>query len=106
MALKLNPAPTFRAKVGIPVPGQDQPEQIVCIFKHMTREEYRRFSDPEALSQRSDAETLMAILAGWEGVDEPFSTDAAARLAQAYHGAPFVIAAAFAAELTKARLGN
>lgn len=106
MALKLNPAPTFRAKVGIPVPGQEQPEQIVCIFRHMTREEYQRFSSPDELAKRSEVDTLMALMAGWEEVDEAFSRDAVARMVQAYHGAPFVIAAAFAAELTKARLGN
>lgn len=106
MALKLNPAPTFRAKVGIPVPGQEQPEQIVCIFKHMTREEYQRFSAPEALAKLSDIDTLMALLAGWEEVDEAFSREAVAKMTQAYHGAAFAITAAFAAELTKARLGN
>lgn len=106
MALKLQPAPTFRAKVGIPVPGQDKPEEIVCIFAHMTRDEFRDFAAPEVASKRTDAESLARIMRGWEGVDAEFSADALALLCQQYHGAAYAISTAFVAELTKARLGN
>lgn len=106
MALRLNPEPTFRAKVGIPVPGQEQAEQIVCVFKHMTRDEYADFSSPAKADARSDLDSLCALLVGWEGVDAPYSRDALATVLQSYHGAAHAIATAYVTELTKARLGN
>lgn len=106
MALRLQPNPTFRAKVGIPVPGQEKPEEIVCVFAHMTRDEFREFTAPEVAAARNDADSLARIIRGWEGVDAEFSADALALLCQQYHGAAYAISSAFVAELTKARLGN
>ncbi len=104
--LKLQPNPTFKAKVGIPVPGQDKPAEIVCEFAHMDRVEFAAFAAPEASASRSDAESLQRILRGWEGVDAPFSAEAVTTLCQQYHGAAYAISSAFVAELTKARLGT
>lgn len=104
--LKLQPNPTFRAKVGIPVPGQDKPVEITCVFAHMCRDEFKAFVSPEAAASRSDEESLQRILRGWEGVDVEFSAAAVAMLCQQYHGAPYAISSVFVAELTKARLGN
>jgi hypothetical protein len=92
--------------VGIPVPGEEKPAEIVCTFAHMTRDEFREFAAPEASAARSDAESLARIMRGWEEVDVPFSAEAVAQLCQQYHGAAFAISSAFVAELTKARLGN
>ncbi len=104
--LKLQPNPTFRAEVGIPVPGQSEPAKIVCVFAHMDRDEFKAFAAPDAVAARSDVESLQRILRGWDGVDAEFSADAVAMLCQQYHGAAYAISAAFVAELTKARLGN
>jgi len=104
--LKLQPNPTFRAEVGIPVPGQPEPVKIWCVFAHMDRDEFRAFAAPEASASRSDAQSLQRILRGWEGVDAPFSEEAVAKLCQQYHGAAFAISSVFVQELTKARLGN
>ena len=106
MALRLNPAPTFRAKVGIPVPGQEKPEVIVCEFKHMTRDAFRAFSEQVNAGTVSEVDSLMAMLAGWDGVDAPFSREAVQTMVQAYHGAAYAIAQDYARELTAARLGN
>jgi hypothetical protein len=107
MALKLQPNPTFSAKVEIPVPGQDQPEVVDFIFAHMDRDEFKAFTDPEVAAQRSDMDSLRRIVRGWGSeVDAPFSDDALAKLIKAYHGAAYAISAKFVAELTKARLGN
>ena len=105
-ALKLNPNPTFNAKVGIPVAGEEQPAVIVCTFKHMTREAYAAFAEGLRSSSASDVDTLMQVLAGWDGPDEPFSREAVAKLVSGYHGAAFAISQAFADELTKARAKN
>ncbi len=104
--LKLQPNPTFWAKVGIPVPGQAEPATIECEFAHMDRDEFRQFASPEAAATRSDAESLARILRGWKGVDTTFSPEAVATLCRQYHGAAFAISSAFVQELTKARLGN
>lgn len=106
MALKLIPSPTFRAKVGIPVPGQETLEYITCEFKHMTRDAFRVFSERVTAGDVGELESLMEMLVGWEGVDMPFSRDAVASLIQAYHGAAYVIAQDYARELTAARMGN
>ena len=38
----LNPAPTFKAKVDIPVPG-GKVEKVEFTFRHRTREEFQRW---------------------------------------------------------------
>lgn len=103
---KLNPNPTFKAKVGIPIAGEEQPAVIVCEFKHMSREAYAAFISDVQANTPSDVDALMQILAGWEGPDEAFSRDAVAMLVGNYHGAAAAISEAFSAELTKARAKN
>lgn len=104
--LKLQPAPTFKAKVIIPIPGQDTGVQVVCEFRHMTRDAFEAFSASEAVAARTDVESLLALLVGWEGIDAAFGPDAVALLVQQYHGAAYAIVSAYAAELTKARSKN
>lgn len=104
ITLKLDPAPTFWAKVEIPIPGADKGAEIECEFNHMTREAYAAFSASAA--ERTDLQTVMVMVRNWRGLDAPFSEDAAAKLLQNYHGAPYAITERFAAELGKARSGN
>lgn len=106
--LKLQPAPTFKARVGIPVPGQDKTVQVMCTFAHMTRDEYAAFSIGEGAAARSDVDSIMAILRGWDeaDIDAAFSREAVALLIQQYHGAAFAIAEAYAIELKGARAKN
>lgn len=65
--LKLTPAPTFKAKVGIPIPGGDKPVQVEFEFRAMSRTELQQwFTDSR---DRPDEERLPLVVTGWAGVD-------------------------------------
>lgn len=104
--LKLQPAPTFLAKVSIPVPGQEKPAVIGCTFAHMTRDQYQEFAFGQSAQDRSDVDTLMVILRDWSEIDAPFNRENVAALVDQYHRAAHSIAEAFAQALTQGRLGN
>ena len=104
ITLKLDPAPTFKAKVNIPVAGSDKGADIVCEYGHMTMDEYRAFS--AGADKRDDLQATLAILRGWEGPDQAFSAETVAKLLQNYPGAAFAISERFSTELLKARSGN
>jgi len=104
ITLKLDPAPTFKAKVNIPVAGSDKGADIVCEFGHMTLDEYRKFTAGAA--DRDDMQATLAILRGWEGPDLAFSPETVAKLLQNYPGAAYAISERFSIELMKARSGN
>lgn len=103
--LKIKANPTFKAKVKIPVPGGEKVE-IEVEFKHMTRAQLEQFLTGEDAKGRKDEETVLAICAGWSGVDAEFSRDALADLFQNFHGSARAIVETYIIELTQARLGN
>lgn len=103
--LKLQAEPTFKATVVIPVPGIESAKRpkVLFTFKHMTRAEFEAFKQGD---EEKDAETLMRICAGWDGVDGEFNAENFGRLLQAYPGSAYAIANAYALELYGNRLGN
>jgi hypothetical protein len=103
--LKLKANPTFKAKVMIPVAGGES-LPVTFEFRHMTRDALESFLGGEDAGKRSYEDTTCAIVAGWEGVDAPFSREAVAELFQNYMGAPLAILEVYGKELGKARLGN
>lgn len=70
---KLQPKPSFWAKVPVSVPGQDKPAQIECEFKHLGREGLKAFF--ESLEGQTDIEALGQIVLDWKGVDAEFSLE-------------------------------
>jgi len=101
--LSLNPAPTFKAKVGIPVPGAD-PAPVECTFKYRTRTEltaWLKDSDPK----QADPDLLMDLLLGWD-LDDTFNAENVARLCDAYPGAGLAIYGAYLTELRGVRAKN
>jgi hypothetical protein len=101
--LKLQPNPTFKCKVGIPIPGEQKRHDITLTFKHMPRAQFEAF---QAADGEADVDTLMRIIAGWDGVDGDFSRENLLALTEAYPGASFAIGTAYANELHGRRLGN
>lgn len=100
--LKLNPDPTFRAKVTIPVPGSaDVPVEFE--FKHRTRDEMDAFL--KKAPELQDAALILEIASGWE-LSDAFTEDNLNRLAQNYIMAPQAIFHAYLEELTKAKVKN
>jgi hypothetical protein len=103
MALKLNPEPTFKAAVRIPVPGGES-EPVVFTFKHRTVDELKEFH-ASCKAGLPDFDVFRACVLGWDLVDE-FNEDNIRRLLQSYHGAAREVAKTYVTELMGARLGN
>ena len=102
--LTLSPNPTFKAKVGIPVPGQEKPVMVEFEFVAMTRSELEQWGTDS--KDREDDERVPLIVRGWVGVDKPFSHDALLTMLDQYPGSARAMVSVFYRELTGARLGN
>ena len=100
--LALTASPSFRSKVGIPVPGS-KPVEVEFTFKGRTCEQFKEFV--ESLAGMEDVDAVMGIASGWE-LDDPFTRENVALLVDNYLGAARVIIEQYFAELTQARLGN
>ena len=99
---KLEPAPTFKATVQIPVHGGDS-VPVVFEFKHRTRDELDAFYKPK--KERTVEEQLMDMVVGWD-LDDEFNAENVAKLAQNYLGAAGALVTAYVAELMQARTKN
>lgn len=104
ITLKLDPAPTFKATVNIPVAGSKEGADIVCEFVHMTKDAYAAWAARE--ESMTDAERGLEILKSWQGPDQPFSAESLGKLFQNYPGSAYAITFKFATELNKNRSGN
>lgn len=116
--LKLNPEPTFKLKVGIPVPGKGE-IPVEFTFRHRTREQLTEMA--KAISKEAadidDGENAIAALlakdvasviecvAGWDLEDE-FNPENVHRLCNTYSGAAFAVVNAYMEELRGARSKN
>jgi hypothetical protein len=102
---QLTPDDTFPATVDIPRPGR-KPAKLKLIFKHKDEDQLKEWL-AGAKDAKTDADWLLGIVGGWEGVAGEFSPEALATLVRNYH-APAVTAIVdkYLAELTEARRGN
>lgn len=98
----LTAAPTFKAKVLIPVPGAAA-TPIEFTFKGRTKDQLKTLVD--SMRDREDLELVMDIVSGWD-LDEPFSEEAVDQLLQNYIGSGKAIISKYLDELTAARVGN
>lgn len=103
--LTLKASPTFTRTVAIHVPGAE-PMQVQFEFKHKRKDDLHKFLHGEEAVGRKDLDTLVTIVAGWPGQDEPFNRENLNELLSEYPGAATSILHAYVDELTKARLGN
>lgn len=96
---------SFWGKASIPVHGA-KPVEVDLEFAHMGREALAEFIKA---SDRTDVQTLQAILRGWKPEQfggEPFSEAAIKALCDQYMGAPLAIYEDWLVALTQARRGN
>lgn len=100
--LKLNPEPTFKAKVGIPVPGS-RPAEVLFTFKHRTRDEVIAWV--EGSRDATDVDSVLDVVVGWELEDE-FNRENVERLCNNYPGSGLVIISTYLDELRGARVKN
>jgi hypothetical protein len=98
--LSLSPAPTFKAKVGIPVAGS-KPADVEFTFRHHTTDEVKAWLKEE----QPDVEAVMWCVAGWE-LEDTYDAENVARLLQGYLGAAAAIVSAYLSELRGARTKN
>lgn len=105
--LKLNPDPTFTAKVAVPVPGGEA--EVKMTFKYRSRAEREEWQKQnEAAAEEgtaSDVALIMSIATGWD-LDDEFNEENVARLCDAYPRAAGAIAIKYARELVGVREGN
>ena len=104
MAFKLNPEPTFKASVRIPVPGGES-EPVEFTFKHRTTTQIKSFFLEECKGSKSDVDVVKLMVVGW-GLDDAFNDENLGRLIDNYPGSRRAITDAYFDELTKGRLGN
>jgi hypothetical protein len=100
--LKLTPDPTFKAKVGIPVPGQDSAD-VEFTFKHRTRDETMAWL--KEVTQMTDTDTLMGLAVGWD-LDDEFTRENVERLCTNYGGSGAAVLNKYLAELRGERTKN
>ena len=100
---KLQPNPTFRAKVAIPVPGEAS-VKVEFEFRHKPKDDLLGYL--QATAGREDLDVLLDVVVRWWEVDEDFSREALGKLLQNYPGSGPAIIGTYAKELADARLGN
>jgi hypothetical protein len=104
MPLQIKPNPTFKCKVGIPVPGADKME-VEFEFRHMRKAQFVEFVKSGDLDKLSDVEVVLKLATGWN-LPVEFNESNLDDFLQDYHGAAQAIWLKYGAELTGARLGN
>lgn len=100
--LSLLAAPTFSAKVGIPLAGGAVVE-VEMTFKHRTKDALDEFMQSRA--GKSDVETFLDMVQGWE-LDDEFGKESVERLLQNYIGAGLATYRKYIDELVQAKLKN
>ncbi|OZI31732.1 hypothetical protein CAL29_28070 [Bordetella genomosp. 10] len=99
----LNPQPTFKHKVKLPIPGADFAE-VEFTFRHRSKSEFKEFME-QAKDQEDDAALVMDMACGWE-LQESFDRENVEKLVENFVGAARAIFTAYVDELIKARVGN
>lgn len=100
--LQLTPAPTFTAKVGIPVPGGEE-AAVEFTFKWRSRTSLSTWLSDGV--DRPDVDAIMDMATGWD-LDEPFNRENVAMLVENYIGAPDALIKFYYKELGKRKAGN
>lgn len=101
--LKLQPDPTFKAKVEIAVPGA-APASVVFTFKHRTKDEVERLVK-EVATMESDHQVVMAVAVDWE-LSDTFNDENVKTLIANYISAPAQIFETYLQELSGNRRKN
>lgn len=101
--LKLTTNPTFKTKVGIPVPG-GKAVPITLEFRAKTRAELTQWLEDN--KETPVFELVRGIVCGWADVDEPFSEQSLEKLLDVYPGAAIVIFNRYAEEHSNGKSGN
>lgn len=104
--LKLNPEPTFKSKVGVPVPG-GRTAEVEFTFRYRSKSELKKWNDEiaEAPKDADEAALFRTFVVAWDLEDE-FSDENIRRLCDAYPGAASAAVDVYLRESWGARRGN
>lgn len=98
----LNPSPTFKAVVTIPVPG-GKGADIEWTFKHRTRDQFKELM--ETIESAEDVALLMDIASGWD-LEDAFDEENLEKMTQNYPGSARAVFVKYIDEMTAARAKN
>lgn len=107
---KLCASPTFAAKAGITIPGEDKLAEISIVWRHKTRDQINDWIKRSATA--NDIDTLSEVIEGWSGVVDtqgtvvPYSRAALAELLQTFPAAGMDLFRAYLRELSASRAKN
>lgn len=100
--LKLIANPTFKAKVGVPVAGGD-PVMVEMEFKHRTKTALDEFI--KARVDKSDSETFMEMVVGWD-LEDPFIKQSVETLLENYAGTSLAAFRVYIDQLVQTKIKN
>lgn len=100
----LDPKPTFKMKVDIPVPG-DSFVPVEFTFKYRNRTELKKLTDTIIPKIKKDIDFVKEVAVGWE-LKEEFNDENLERLNENYMGAVLAIYRAYIEGLTGVREKN
>ena len=100
--LTLNPAPTFKAKVGIPVAGGAAVD-VEFTFRHRTKTQLEEFVKSRA--DQTDVSSFMDMVVGWE-LEDAFGVPAVELLLENYIGAAVATYRTYLRELIEGKAKN
>lgn len=103
MTLRLKPDPTFWAPVEIPVPG-GEPQRIEVEFRLLPLDQVDGLQ--AWARDRKLVDAMAEVIAGWRGVDTPYSEAALRDLDHAYWGACDALLRAYVEERRGAKRKN
>lgn len=101
---KLQPNPTFTAKVALSVPGKAAMEVIDVEYKHHNRQQLKEFY--EGLPGKSDLEMLTEIMVGWKGPDAAFGRESLETMIENYPASAGELFEGFRKNLQESRAKN
>lgn len=109
--LVLQPKPTFKAVVSFPIPGGVE-GKLTVIFRHKGKKELKAFFEGLGAAEASDdavktdADALMELIEGWEGVDEKFSKENLETLLDSYPTSALALYETYRQEMLEGRVKN
>lgn len=101
---KLQPKPTFWARVPVSIPGESKPAQIEIEFKHLGRESLKSFF--ETLEGKTDSDAISEIVCNWRGIDADFNRDNLDELLNNYPSSAMSLFDTYRKEVMEAKAKN
>lgn len=108
--ITLQPNPSFKHTVYLPVAGNDEPVALELVFKHKTRSQIQEiftngFAPQYGEGADGDTKFFMDFVSGWD-IDADFTAENVTLFLENYSGSGRFIWTEYINEIGKARVGN